>query len=436
MNESSNKAYERTAGVRVAFVTHGCRVNQAESQCIADELAPLCAFEEQDDADVIVVNTCTVTAEADRKARKAIRHALSLPHSPEVIVTGCLSAIDPAGVRLLGRRVIVEPDKDLVAARVVDACAACVDGDHSLGRSALESPVRARVGIKVQDGCDSFCNYCIVPYARGLPRSVPAARVVDRVADLASKGIAEVVLTGVAIGRYCDGEKGLSDLLEAVGATGIPRVRLSSIEPCDIDERLLEVAAKTQAFCAHLHVPLQSGCDRVLQQMGRGYTAERFSRTLDRVREYFPGAAISTDVMAGFPGETDAEFEETMSFVESEGFSRLHVFRYSPRPGTPAASMADQVPADIRVARAAALRELGEKMSAWYAESQVGLVRELLVERVSPGECSGSLRAEGTTREFLRMDVDVGAGCLPGALLSAVVEGVTADCRVTGRVVL
>jgi threonylcarbamoyladenosine tRNA methylthiotransferase MtaB len=416
-----------TAG-RVAFVTLGCKVNQAESEAIAGELQAAIVGCGSEAADVVVINTCTVTGEADHKARKAVRRALALPQSPVVVVTGCLAALDADGLRALGDRVVVEPEKQLVSARVTDVLGETppADGASRAATETADGAGRARVQLKVEDGCDAFCAYCIVPHARGAPRSVPLEEVVTRAAELRASGVAEVVLTGINIGRYSSGTAHLPELLEAVASTGVPRVRLSSVEPGDVSGRLLEVASATSAFCPHLHVPLQSGSDSVLERMGRPYSTAAFAETLARARRAFPGIAISTDIIVGFPGETDSEFAETLAFAESQHFSRLHLFRYSPRSGTPAGSMSDQVPPSVKAERASVLRALGGGLSADYARSLVGVPLELLVERTSEASVTGAPLAEGTTREYVRLGVAL-ADVEPGVLVPVVIEALEAD---------
>lgn len=399
---------------RVAFVTLGCKVNQAESDTIAAALPDACVVRDAAEADVVVVNTCTVTGEADHKARKAVRHALGLPNAPTVIVTGCMAALDADGVAALGDRVIAEPDKGRVLERVVEIAGRADAGRTDAARVGRRS--RARVQLKVEDGCDAFCSYCIIPYARGVPRAVPLAQIVATAEELATEGVAEVVLAGINIGRYDHDGARLPEVIEAVAATGIPRVRISSIEPGDVDARFLEVAARTPAFCRHLHIPLQSGSNAVLARMERPYDTGRFADTVAAARGALPGVAISTDVIVGFPGETDAEHHETLSFVERTGFSRLHVFRYSARAGTPAAAMGEQVPPQVRAARSAELRALGERLTLQVAGMARGRPAELLVERVVAARPDGIRRVEGTTREYLRVAVPH-ATAMPGVLV-------------------
>lgn len=383
----------------VAFRTLGCKVNRVESEDIAVDLlgigAHVCA---EGDAAVIVVNTCTVTGEADAKARKAVRQCLSAARTPVVVVTGCLAAIDRPALEALGDRVVVEADKAQVAARVAGLLGVEEPGPHDHAVRAGEG-FRTRAMLKVEDGCDNFCTYCIVPYARGVPRGVPLADVVEQARQLVAAGAREIVFTGINIGRYRDGEADLATLVSAVAATGIERLRLSSIEPPDLTARLLGVLAETPAVCAHLHVPLQAGSDQVLRAMHRVYDSSEYEALVAAARAALPGLAVTTDVMAGFPGETDEQATETLRFVERIGFAKLHVFRYSERPGTPAAAMA-QVAPELRAARASALRRAGEAMRASYIASRLGDTGEVLVE-----SCD-SVAAEGTTRDYLRVRLD------------------------------
>lgn len=414
---------------RVAFVTLGCKVNQTESESIAAELLTPPGGCAPEDAEVVVVNTCTVTGEADHKARKAVRHALALPQQPTVVVTGCLAALDAEALRALGERVVVEADKDAVARRVREHLRAATPpapSEHAALAATAAHPARTRVQLKVEDGCDAFCAYCIVPYARGVPRSVPAEHVVAEAERLAAAGASEIVLTGINIGRYDDRGLRLPGLIERVAASGVHRLRLSSIEPGDVDDALLAVAARTPAFCAHLHVPLQAGSDAVLARMGRPYDTAGYAAAIARARDALPGLAVTTDVIVGFPGETDAEFAETLAFAEGIGFSRLHVFRYSARPGTPAAAMEAQVPPSVRAERSARLRALGDRLAHAYAESWVGRQVEVLVERTTNG------LAEGVTREYARARV-LAPGARPGEVVRALAERVEPGSVLLGK---
>lgn len=384
----------------IALRTLGCKVNRTESEALAEELSGVCDVVMDADAetcaDVVVVNTCTVTGEADAKARKAVRRALA-GGPAAVVVTGCLAAVDPDGLSALDSRVIVEPDRTMLASRIaaLAGATACDSGSASVPRG------RTRVMVKVQDGCDRRCSYCIVPDARGLPRSIATRTIVERVAALAAAGTPEVVLTGINIGRYRDedGAGDLSGLVAAVAGAGVRRVRVSSIEPLDIDDRFLSALADLPAVVPHLHVPLQSGCDRTLAEMGRGYTSAQFADVLRRARLALPQLSVTTDVIVGFPGESNEDFAESMAFVERAGLTKVHVFRYSQRDGTPAAARADQVPPPVRAARAAEMRALSDRLLLAHAESRVGGHLTMCVERVAEG------RARGTADDSLQVEM-------------------------------
>lgn len=407
---------------RVAIRTLGCKVNRSESEALAEALeagrVSLAAGDEP--ADAIVVNTCTVTGEADSKARKEVRRALRDTDGP-VIVTGCLAALDADGLRSLGERVRVCADRASLLGEVTqvlgvapEAASAAPAGPVTAIRGSAASPsFRTRALVKVQDGCDNRCAYCIVPDARGVPRSVASGEIVARVAALHSAGVAEVVLTGVNIGRYADpsGARDLATLAEAIASTGIRRIRLSSIEPPDLGDRLLAVLAATPAVAPHLHVPLQSGCDRTLAAMGRRYDTAQYARALERARAALPGLAVTTDVIVGFPDESDADFEESVAFIERCGFSGLHVFRYSKRSGTPAADAPGQVADAVKAERARRLRDVGAAAQHAHARARAGGSAALLVESVRDGE------ARGTTEDHLRVCADV-PGARPGDLVA------------------
>jgi threonylcarbamoyladenosine tRNA methylthiotransferase MtaB len=418
---------------RVSVRTLGCKVNRAESEALAEELLAAGAeLVDPGDAEVIVVNTCTVTGEADAKCRKAVRQALAQPLDPTVVVTGCMAAIDSPSLLELGPRVVVEPDKTRVVQTILaprvggggegglllrqaSAGALGAAGSSAAGRrlprlqnspqtpsataSAGRPRFRTRVAVKVQDGCEHRCAYCIVPDARGPVRSTPADAIVSRVEDLVASGTAEVVLTGVNLGRYNHINTSLSDLISQVAATGIRRIRLSSIEPLDLTPPFLATLSAIPQVMPHLHVPLQSGCDRTLEAMRRGYDTGAYADALARARKALPGLAVTTDVIAGFPGETDEDFEESFRFVEDIGLAKLHVFRYSKRAGTPAAVMPQQVPPPLKAARAERLRHLSERLERAHARGRVGTSAEVLVERL---DGSGAV---GTSEDYLRVRI-------------------------------
>lgn len=413
---------------RVAIRTLGCKVNRTESEALAESLLTrgVALDGEEAGADLVVVNTCTVTGEADAKARKAIRHALSVCEGT-VVVTGCLAALDAGGLRGLSPRVVVEPDKSRLADAVCGLVGNAV-GEPQACPVRSGPAFRTRPMVKVQDGCDRRCAYCIVPDARGLPRSVPAPEVVGRVRALAAAGAPEVVLTGINLGGYADGGQApdLAALIALVAACGVGRIRVSSIEPLDLSPRLLETLASTPQVVPHLHVPLQSGCDATLHAMGRGYDAATYAGTLRLARAALPRLSVTTDVIVGFPGETDADFASSLDFVEACGFSKLHVFRYSRRAGTPAAARVDQVPSQVTGARARSMRALSDRLARAHAAALVGGRTAVCLERVEGdrgwGMSDASLKVELTGRDLVR-----------GRVVTVTVESVDED-RLRGSV--
>ena len=415
-----------TPQLAVAFRTLGCKVNRVESETIAAELLGGGArIVDEAQADVVVINTCTVTGEADAKARKAVRHALRGAAEPFVVVTGCLAAIDAPALEALGERVIVEADKSRVASRVAHARRVeLTPVAPAVVRAGGE--FRTRASLKIEDGCDNFCSYCIVPYARGVPRGEALSYIVAEAAALVEASVCEIVLTGINIGRYRDSatDADLADLIIAVAATGVPRLRLSSIEPPDLTPRLLDTLARTPAVCRQLHVPLQSGSDVVLSAMGRTYTTREYAGFIETARGLLPGLTLTTDIIAGFPTETDAQHAETLAFVESVGFSKLHVFRYSPRPRTPAAAL-EQVDPTVRSRRAEELRDLGGRLRGEFLAAHVGLPVEVLVESAEDSE------ATGTTRDYVRATLP-GTGLARGDVVTVIVDGVR-DGRLHAR---
>ncbi|MCL2882379.1 MAG: MiaB/RimO family radical SAM methylthiotransferase [Coriobacteriia bacterium] len=384
--------------MRVYIRTYGCKVNQVESEELAARLVAEGheLVRDEDQAQLYAVNSCTVTGEADAKVRKGVRHAALLPNVEQVLVTGCAAVMHADQLRELSEKVVI--------------------ADRETGNvpPALGSVFHTRVPVKVQDGCENFCNYCIVPYARGASRSAPMSELVSRVAALAAKGTQEIVLTGINIGRYHDLETGanLAALIRALHEQGgIHRIRLSSIEPPDVTDELCALLAEG-VLCEHLHIPLQSGSDEVLKAMGRHYTAAEFTAAIKRVRAAAPQAAIATDVIVGYPAETDADFEATYNFCQASAFSKIHVFRFSPRVGTPAATLPPLDPQMV-AARAARLRELSTELAASYAQSQRGRTLEWVVERLDPLTDQATL----TSREHLSMRISA-ADHVQGELLS------------------
>ncbi len=375
-------------GVKVFFSNLGCKLNQAELEDLArrfhaagHEISP--ALEE---ADLHVVNTCTVTAAAARDSRKLARRGQRLRHELRTVLTGCWSAAEPAAAaRLAGVDLVVPNDDkesllDLVHERFgAPAVAPRPKLDLELPYVPLAFG-NARALVKVEDGCNMRCSFCIIPSTRGHQRSRPVGEVVREVEALVRSGFHEVVVTGVQISSYRSGRERLADLTaQLLDRTSVGRLRLTSIAPWDFDPRLLTLVAGGRV-CRHFHFSLQSGSARTLSRMRRPYSPEGFAELLRSVRAAVPGVAITTDVIVGFPGETEEEFEESLSFVDSCAFARIHAFPFSPRAGTEAAGLADPVHAATVRERMGRMLSLAREADAAFRRSRLGEAAEVLWE--------------------------------------------------------
>lgn len=379
--------------MKYAVVNLGCKVNRVESDAFASSLdahgAKSC---DAADADLIVVNTCTVTGEAEKKTRKAVRGALRANGRATVIVTGCAAAIAKDTFLAMDPRVRVMGKAELASS--IDAGAWGLDAAAHGPALPVGEGYRTRVGVKVQDGCNNACTYCVVHVARGKATSVDPREVVRQCRALACAGVKEIVLTGINLGSYCwrdeeTGEAtGLADLLRTLleetadlhkkGEYPV-RFRVSSVEPRDVHDDLIEVLATAGGrVCRHLHLPLQSGNSKVLREMHRPYSAEHFEEIVANLYERVPELSLTTDIICGFPGETEGEFEDTLRVARICRFSKIHVFPYSKREGTPAAARIDQVPPGVKADRAQRLRDLGDLLRDNEREARKG-TRELAV---------------------------------------------------------
>lgn len=380
---------QRETGAFPAFSIHtlGCKVNRAESESIASTLLEQgWRASGDEDADIVIVNTCTVTGEADHKNRKLIRGLLKSSSAP-IIVTGCAVNVDADHYADLDARVACVRSKSEIPAlarKLAEraACPSLAQTEPAASLSHGDGLFRTRVDVKIQDGCNNACTYCIVHTARGPARSLSAKSVIGRIDAIEKSGTKEVVLVGIDLGAYQSEGLDLAGLLETlVQETDIGRIRISSLEPQNLTRHLIDVLAKSDGrICRHLHLCLQSGSDKVLREMARHYDAEEFRSSVEQLRAAVPGIALSTDVIVGFPGETDEDFAQTMRVVEDCGFMRLHVFRYSKRPGTPAAERGDQVPPEVSAKRAESLRKLGAKLAAEDRARRVGSCEQVVIE--------------------------------------------------------
>lgn len=402
---------------RAAIYTLGCKVNQYESEALASmfrkEGFEIVDFKEP--ADIYVINTCTVTHLGDRKSRQMIRRAIKANPDAVVAVTGCYAQTAPGevleipGVDIVvgtrDRSRLLELVKEARQSRVpINAVADIMQAAEFEELPILDYATRTRAFIKIQEGCSNFCTYCIVPYARGPLRSRPEDRVMAEAEHFIREGFKEIVLAGIHTGAYgLDRGEGrsLAELVQKIARLpGLKRLRLSSIEPMDITFDLMDVMAENPVICRHLHIPLQSGDDTILQKMNRHYTSGEFARLVATVRDRIPGVAVTTDIMVGFPGETDELFENSYRFVEALGFTGVHIFKYSPRHGTPAAGFPDQVAPEKKEERSRRLIKLGEKMFRDFAEKFIGATLEVLVEQ---RHSKRSKFYEGLTDNYLRV---------------------------------
>ncbi|MBI5015192.1 MAG: tRNA (N(6)-L-threonylcarbamoyladenosine(37)-C(2))-methylthiotransferase MtaB [Deltaproteobacteria bacterium] len=393
--------------MRVCVLTQGCKVNRSESGALEEELEgrghALVAFGEEVDA--VVLNTCTVTHRSDRDARALIRRARRANPGARIVVTGCLAQVAPEELRGLGVDAVVGTAEK---ATIPDLLERGAEGSFvgDVARVSVLAPAglrrlrgRTRAFFKVQEGCDAFCAYCIVPYARGPSRSLPLEAVKAGLAELRRGGNAEVVLTGVHLGlwgRDLSPPRGLGDLLDAAEDAGISRVRLSSLEPREVTGEVIRRLASSPVLCPHLHIPLQSGSDRVLRAMGRPYTAGEFRATVERAHREVEGLCVGLDVIAGFPGEDDADFRETRALLVDLPFAYLHVFPFSPRQGTRAWDLPERIPEGVIRDRAAALRALSAGRRRAFLARNLGRVLGVLPE----GEARNG-RLQGTTTNYV-----------------------------------
>lgn len=412
------------------IATFGCRTNQADSAAIREDFIAS-DFEEVADhgeADVIILNSCTVTHRSDQQVRQLTRKMRRENPGAKVIVTGCYAQRDPAGLaKIEGVDAVVGNTRkqDLLEISVVDSGesderqGAAVHFDDFEKIRAIDLTPATRIGgktrpyVKIQDGCDAKCTYCIIPVVRGPGRSVPPDQIIKQVRDLTDCGYREVVLTGIHIGTYgmhMQPRHPLDRLLrDMVRIPGLGQIRISSIEPMELSKRVINIAAESNRIAPHFHICLQSGSDRILQKMLRPYTTSRFEEIVGQIREKIPHAGIGTDLIVGFPGETDEDHEKTLRFVERMPFTYLHVFPYSDRSGTPASRMKEKVRPEVIRRRSEALREVSDRK---HHEFRKGFERQQ-VSLLTLTELKAGYR-EALTGNYLKARVD---GSLPGNLL-------------------
>lgn len=413
---------------KAALHNLGCKVNAYETEAMQEllekngyEIVPF-----HDLADVYVINTCSVTNMADRKSRQMIHRARKQNPDAVIVAAGCyvqaqadMGELDENIDIVIGNnkkkdliRLLEEYFKEDIPEQMQEV----IDINHTFEYESLHlsrTAEHTRAYLKVQDGCNQFCTYCIIPYARGRVRSRKKEDVVEEVRTLAKHGYQEVVLTGIHLSSYGlewkdeNGKQteGLLDLIRAVhGVEGIKRIRLGSLEPRIVTEEFAKELACLPKICPHFHLSLQSGCDATLKRMNRRYTSSEYAEKCELLRKYFPNPALTTDVIVGFPGETEEEFKESYDFVDSIDFYETHIFKYSRREGTKAAVMPDQVDEQIKAKRSAQLIELGEKKRAAYEQSFQGKEVEVLVEENL--ELNGKEVQTGHTKEYMKIALE------------------------------
>ncbi|WP_216830066.1 tRNA (N(6)-L-threonylcarbamoyladenosine(37)-C(2))-methylthiotransferase MtaB [Alkalihalobacterium elongatum] len=382
----------------VAFQTLGCKVNHYETEAIW-QLFKADGYEKVDfekTADVYVINTCTVTNTGDKKSRQVIRRAIRKNPDAVICVTGCYAQTSPAEIMAIpGVDIVVGTQDRTKMLEYIEQYKnerEPINGVSNIMKTRvyeeLDVPAftdRTRASLKIQEGCNNFCTFCIIPWARGLMRSRNPEEVIKQATQLVNAGYKEIVLTGIHTGGYGEDLKdySLARLLEDLEKVeGLKRIRISSIEASQITDEVIDVIDRSKKVVRHLHIPLQSGSDTVLKRMRRKYTMEFFGERLDRLKEVLPGLAVTSDVIVGFPGETEEEFQETYDFIAKHQFSELHVFPYSKRTGTPAARMEEQVDEDVKNERVHRLIELSNQLAKEYASQFEGEVLEVIPEEI------------------------------------------------------
>ena len=384
---------------KVSIETHGCKLNQADSGKLALEFleAGFKLVENGSPTDIHIVNTCTVTHIADRKARRSLRAARRLNPEATIVATGCYVDRDSEALLKIPEIDIIANNQnkaslvsDIVASKG-NSLVSCTLGTDDIPINL--NMIRTRASIKIQEGCDQVCAYCIVPKVRGRERSIPANEIISSINNLESLGYKEIILTGTQLGTYGfdleNGPNTLHSLIDKIlQKTSVGRIRVSSIQPQEITPELLEVW-RDPRICPHMHIPLQSGSDETLKAMRRRYTRDQYLHSVDRVMATFTDFSITTDIIVGFPGETDSGYKDTLDVVNRVDFSNLHVFPFSVRPGTSAAYLNEQISPEIKTSRVSELIELGNMKSRYYRQNMIGAVRPVLWEDKKKGEWQG-----------------------------------------------
>lgn len=391
----------------VAFYTLGCKVNQYETNAMEQQFIQnnYKIVENTEKADIYVINTCTVTNMADRKSRQMLRRVKEINQSAVIVVCGCYAQVAKTELEqipevdiILGinekNKIVQIVEEYLANQNNIIEVADVSKQKEFLDFGDVTYTEKNRAVIKVQDGCNMFCSYCLIPYARGRIRSRKIENVVSEIKKIAKQGIKEVVITGIHVASYGkDFENGnirLINLLEEINKIeGIARIRLSSLEPTIVDEEFAQRLSKLEKICDHFHLSLQSGCDATLKRMNRKYTTARYKEATEILRKFYPNANFTTDVIVGFPGETDEEFDQTYQFLKEIGFYKMHIFKYSPRKGTVAEKLPNQVDGNIKEERSKKLIELSNNMQNEKNSQYIGKTVKVLFEEYENGYYKG-----------------------------------------------
>jgi threonylcarbamoyladenosine tRNA methylthiotransferase MtaB len=386
--------------MKVAFCTLGCKLNQAETESLAGRFseAGFQLVPPSDGADIYIANTCTVTHIADRKSRHWLRLVRRINPRALIIATGCYAQRSNQELAQLADIVVDNKEKEHLLA-LVQSLKGMAKGETKQSQM-LSATVRTRSLIKIQDGCRSYCTYCIVPKVRSHEYSLPVSHIIDEVKQKVTSGYKEVVLTGTKVGTYRDNGTEVKDLVQRIlRETSINRLRLSSLQPSELSLEFLALWQDAR-LCRHFHLALQSGSESVLQRMKRSYYVNQYQRTVNMIKDAIPDAAITTDIMVGFPGESDEEFEQSYSFCQQSGFANIHVFPYSPRPDTAAAGMPGQIKDKVKAERNQWMLELSRDSRRRFHEKFFGQTMPVLWEKeTSPGSGIYS----GLTSNYIRV---------------------------------
>ncbi|SDK37740.1 tRNA (N(6)-L-threonylcarbamoyladenosine(37)-C(2))-methylthiotransferase MtaB [Natronincola ferrireducens] len=401
---------------KVAFHTLGCKVNQYETQAMKElfEGEDYTTVADTEIADVYVINTCTVTSISDKKSRQFIRRVKRNNPDAIIAVVGCYAQTAPDEVlEVEGVNIVIGTNDRNKIVELVENCnhnekINMVDDIMKVKEfeemSIGEIKEKTRAFLKIQEGCNQYCSYCIIPYARGPIRSRKKPEIINEIKNLVDSGFKEIVLTGIHVASYGKDLKeknALIAVLKEVNAiTGLERIRLSSLEPTLFTEDFLQEISRLPKICQHFHLSLQSGCDKILNKMNRKYTTGEYREIVKKIRSVYPKVALTTDIIVGFPGETEEDFQTTYSFVKEIGFSSIHVFKYSARKGTPAATYENQVNGSIKHKRSEVLIELGNQLEKNYYQQFVGTTKTVLFEASSKDR---SEHMEGYTDNYLRV---------------------------------